>query len=266
MPGVRLRTTVEHATMAYHKKNLLEAFQASAAAERARAQESASKDASRAGGPSARTAPQPQASQGARAAGSAQAASPRSSGRAGEDSPAAPRVGWRPDGIQRLILLQVVITVAAFFLGRASVSTVGAGESTADKPVSEPPSEARAQPRTSPPASPGVAQEESRPGTPAESALIDPRNRYTVKLVEYRKGRDDKVALDTLAWLESQGLPAVAKFEGSRLYILLGAAQTQRELDDLLKTAQTMQGPPPVSKPAEFHDAYIVGIDRLGIR
>jgi hypothetical protein len=104
------------------------------------------------------------------------------------------------------------------------------------------------------------------PGTPHERALLDPVNRYTVKLVEYRKGRDDDAALTTLAYLLEQGLPAVAQVQGGRLFILLGAAPTQADLDDLLETAKTISGPPPLSKPAEFADAYVVGIDRLGIR
>src|SRR5436190_16894494 len=95
--------------MTYQKKNLLEAFQASAAASKARASEGASKDVPRAAGPFAKPSP---------AARSEESELPLL------DAP--PRARFQLDGTHRLIVLQVVIATAAFFLGRASVSTVDA--------------------------------------------------------------------------------------------------------------------------------------------
>jgi len=258
--------------MTYQKKNLLEAFQASAAASKARASEGASKDVPRGAGPFARSSP---------AARSEEPELPLL------DAPARPR--WQLDGTQRLIVLQVVIATAAFFLGRASVSTVDAKSSggtgkpdqvagvSAPKPQSETnksqtstpqkdTSAKKASESAKAPAPASSSQVSSAPGTAAERALLDPANLYTVKLAEYVKDRDDKVALDTLAWLQGQGLPAVAKFKGTRLFLVLGAAAKQKELDQLLQTAKTMTGPPPRSKAGEFHDAYVVNIESLGIR
>lgn len=238
--------------MAIPKKNLLEAFQASAQAEKAKVQQSAEAGGAKAGGPFApspvteppppvvRSAPKPE--------------------------PAL----RRPDALQRLIALQVVITIAAFFLGRASVGTVAAGaprEDTAgETQAALAPREASAAPAAKAPAVPAAepaAVTSNDPGTAAERALLDPNNRYTVKLAEYRKDRDESVALDTLRWLLSQGLPAAARYEGTRLFLLVGAAPSQVELDGLRDRLKTMNGPPPLNKPAEFHDAYISSIDRL---
>lgn len=233
--------------MAIPKKNLLEAFQASAAAEKAKVQAPAEAAGAKAGGP---FAPQP-----------ASALPPpvvRSTPK--PDSPLS-----RPDALQRLIALQVVVTIAAFFLGRLSVGDVQAGSapatvSDAQQSVPEQPARPAAQPQGKPTA---AAVTSADAGTAAERALLDPDNRYTVKLAEYQKGRDDEIAAGTLQWLISQGLPAAAKYQGSRLFLLVGAAPSQAELDGLRDRLKTMNGPPPLHKPAEFHDAYISSIDRL---
>lgn len=228
--------------MAIPKKNLLEAFQASAAAEKAKVPAPDELTGSKAGGP---FAPQP-------------ASTPPPPVRA---APSVERAAWRPDVLQRLIALQVVITIAAFFLGRASTGGVSAAEEQGPALANESVLPAASQPQPVQPKP--VAQTSSAAGTDAERALLDPRNRYTVKLVEYTKGRDDTLALATLQYLQSQGLPAAAKYQGSQLFILLGAAESVSALDGLLARAKTLNGPPPLNKPAEFHDAYVANIDRL---
>ena len=50
---------------------------------------------------------------------------------------------------------------------------------------------------------------------------------------------------------------------GKRLFIVLGAAPRQVDLDDLLMRAKTMNGPPPRSVKAEFSDAYVDKIDKF---
>lgn len=230
--------------MAIPKKNLLEAFQASAAAEKAKVQAPAEATGAKAGGP---FAPQP-------------ASAPPPPVVRSAPKPESPL--RRPDALQRLIALQVVITIAAFFLGRSSKS---GGEAQAAPPIApaasqvaqEAPARAAAQPQAS-----GVVTSADA-GNAAEHALLDPNNRYTVKLAEYQKGRDDAIAASTLAWLQSQGFPAAAKFQGTRLFLLVGAAPSQAELDGLRDRLKTMNGPPPIHKAAEFHDAYISLIDRL---
>jgi hypothetical protein len=235
--------------MAIPKKNLLEAFQASAAAEKAKVQAPAEAAGAKAGGP---FAPQP-----------ASAVPPpvvRSAPK--PDSPLS-----RPDALQRLIALQVVVTIAAFFLGRLSVGDVSAAApasvSDTPLPVPEQPARPAAQPQAQQSKPTAAAVTSADAGTAAERALLDPNNRYTVKLAEYQKGRDDEIAAGTLQWLISQGLPAAAKYQGSRLFLLVGAAPGQAELDGLRDRLKTMNGPPPLHKPAEFHDAYISSIDRL---
>jgi hypothetical protein len=233
--------------MAIPKKNLLEAFQASAAAEKAKVQAPAEATGAKAGGP---FAPQPAS------------ALPPPVVRSAPKSESPLR---RPDALQRLIALQVVVTIAAFFLGRLSVGDVQAAAAPAvATDASKPAPEEAARPASRPENQPTAAAVTSADaGTAAERALLDPNNRYTVKLAEYQKGRDDEIAAGTLQWLISQGLPAAAKYQGSRLFLLVGAAANQAELDGLRDRLKTMNGPPPLHKPAEFHDAYISSIDRL---
>ncbi len=225
------------------KKNLLEAFQASARVERLAATQ-ASSPASKSGGP---FAPAP-ADSGARPA-------------------MALSIGstWHLDPRVRVAALLVGVALAAFFVGRATVSAAGARAPAASSGTSAASLAAPSTARGSMSAAPAevAAQTGSLPATAAERALFDPRNLYTVKLVEYTKGRDDKLAAQTLVWLQQQSMPAVAQFQGKRLYILLGAGAEQKDLDGLLAQAKTMTGPPPLSKPKEFHDAYVVAIDRL---
>lgn len=231
--------------MAIQKKNLLEAFQASAAAEKELERASGTPTTSKAAGPfaAAESAPPPEA--------------PRLAPAAGEQRGTA----WVQESTTRLVVLVTVLIVAAFFVGRASVGRVEAGASSSSAPTTG----RVVEPRPSRPSSTSQAEPASsvQAQTPAERALLDPRNRYTVKLVEYKKGRDDEIAMQTLAWLQGQKLPAVAQFQGARLYILLGAAEKQSGLDDLLAQAKSMNGPPPQNRQAEFHDAYVVSIDRL---
>ena len=47
------------------------------------------------------------------------------------------------------------------------------------------------------------------------------------------------------------------------MFIVIGAASKQADLDELLKSAKTMNGPPPRNREAEFSDAYVEKIDNL---
>lgn len=192
----------------------------------------------------------------------------------------------RASQVQWLVLAQVVLIVLAFLLGRASVANVAeaaaepsdAAPSAQQKPVGElirpaqTPEQPAARPQVQPapppvnsPAQPANAQVDNTPRTAAEQALLDPRNVYTLKVADYVYNDSSlKLARDALKYLsETCALPACLTRHGSRLYLLVGAAPRQVDLDGLGRTVRELKGPPPISKPKEFHDAYVEKIDKV---
>jgi hypothetical protein len=232
------------------QKNLLEAFTASANAEKAASEDPAPTGAggSPSGGPFAEPA----------------------SRRERVDAPRGSLTDTllHPENRGGLLALAGVLLTLAFLAGRISrggdaappVAAAGpapAGAKLAGEPGAPPPlAPAAQQPR-------GEPQEAQVPLSAAEKALADTRNRYTIKLVEYTKDQDEDLAWNTLNYLEGQGLPAAALYRGERMFIVLGAAAKQAELDELLERAKTMNGPPPRNRAAEFSDAYVEKIDNL---
>jgi hypothetical protein len=162
-----------------------------------------------------------------------------------------------------LVVVAVLALVCAFVLGRASVSGVAAAPGGVE-PESAQPQDA---PRSEVPASiaPAVVPPDAQPHSPAEQALLDQRNVYTIKVVEYyRSELNIERARETLRYLtEVQGLPACSTTTSTRIYVLIGAAPAKTELDQLLLKVRTMAGPPPLSRPAEFFDAYPEKIDKV---
>jgi len=176
--------------------------------------------------------------------------------------------GWRPTPTQRLIAFQSVLAIGAFLLGRFSVGEVSASEEHANASqtreaslapaVQAPPQGALAAGSTA-----GAVRVEKDARTSAERALRDPANEYTIKLCEYAADTDENLVQNTQRYLDGLGLPACAMRQGSRLYVLVGAAARKADLDRLLAQVKSMNGPPPRSKKAEFFDAYVVTIDRV---
>jgi hypothetical protein len=175
----------------------------------------------------------------------------------------------RPENRHGLVALQVVLLALVFLAGRASVGRVDAGATTAAE--AGPPSDVTTAGTGSTGAgAPGSVRaavpiptaasgedhaERLEPRTPAELALMDPANLYTIKLVEYQKDHGESLAWKTMDYLEDLRLPAVMLYRGERLFIVLGAAARQADLDQLLRLAKTMNGPG--GKKAEFADAYV---------
>jgi hypothetical protein len=221
------------------QKNLLEAFTASANAEKA-----ASED------------PAPTGSGGSPSGG------PFAEPSARRERPGAPRGSLadtllHPENRGGLLALLGVLLTLAFLGGRMSA---GRGERSV---VAAPePEAAPVEPAAREPLAPAAAEAQT-PVSEAEKALADTRNKYTIKLVEYASGRDEDLAWNTLNYLEGLGLPAASLYKGKRMFIVLGAASKQADLDELLKRAKTMNGPPPRNREAEFSDAYVEKIDNL---
>jgi hypothetical protein len=187
--------------------------------------------------------------------------------------------------LQMIVLAQLILLVVAFLLGRASVDRVSAAEGAGDPDEtlqaglgSELPNDGEGAQGLGQPSAPQppaandsgsgastAAQVDPRPQTDAERALLDPANQLTIKLVEYANTSNNlPLAQETLRYVTGvQQMPACLAGNGSRLYVLIGAASTNAGLASLLERARKMNGPPPLSKPGEFHDAYVEKIDKV---
>ena len=165
--------------------------------------------------------------------------------------------------VKLLAAVFVLALVCAFMLGRASVGAVAASESDATSAPETPAGAPQQAAVPVAPAAPSNASFGRDAQTPAEAALLDPRNLYTIKLLEYSPSDANKArALETLRYLTDQaGLPAALSSSPKRIVVLVGAAPDKRGLAELLRRAKTIAGPPPLSRSAEFSDAYTVEID-----
>ena len=168
--------------------------------------------------------------------------------------------------MQLLALVQVLVIVVAFLLGRASVSSVEASPASEElqAPAAVVPNEAP-PPNAVPSAAATNAQIDTLARTASEQALLDTRNVYTIKVVEYFDSESNRrLAQATWKYLtETQRLPAVIATKGTRVFILVGAAPAQVDFDALLARVKSMSGPPPMSKAGEFYDAYLEKIDKV---
>jgi hypothetical protein len=174
-------------------------------------------------------------------------------------------------GLVPLVATAIAAIAAGVWIGRWTSSRRDGVRAESPDPASTAPVEAQAsltgsgaQPQAPLAAAPGV-EIDATPRSEVERQLADPANVYTIKLVEYVNNEaQQRLALDALEHLtKTQGLPACVAAKGSRLFILVGAGKSQSELDPLLALCKQMAGPPPISKSAEFHDAYLVKIDSV---
>jgi hypothetical protein len=191
----------------------------------------------------------------------------------------------RPSQWQWLLLAQVVLLLCAFLVGRASVQETSASEARTDA-SRVPPSAPAVTPNMPSPDTSGPSAPVSNSNTPAvaastpsttlpmraeptpvsaeEQALRDPRNVYTLKVADYVFNESSvRLAQDAARYLKNSGLPACLVQKGTRVYLLVGAAPKQVDLDELGRTVRVLNGPPPINRPREFHDAYVEKIDKV---
>jgi len=175
-------------------------------------------------------------------------------------------------------LVVLLLCVVTFLLGRMSVSrgAQAAESGAADKaapneaaaqvaPNVPPPSQAApaAQPPVAAPAG-GQPVVDSQAREPAEQALLDRKNVYTIKLVHYSNTQaNQRLAAQTAQYIRAQNLPAVVATDGAGLFILVGAAPRQVDLDAYLAQVKRLAGPPPLNRAGEFASAYLEKIDRV---
>jgi hypothetical protein len=165
-------------------------------------------------------------------------------------------VTLRPAHLQLLALVQVILLVLAFLTGRMSAHSSQAAQGGIDPGARDPGAVSDAQD------SGAAVDRQAR--TPAEAAIQNPVNRYTIQLADYANSEKNKqIASAALNYLVgTHELPAVIVGTDTRLYLLVGAAESQADLTALLERVHAIDGPPPGSKRREFHDALITDISR----
>ncbi len=178
--------------------------------------------------------------------------------------------------IVRLAVLQVALLALAFFIGRWTASASGPKSEvhaeTNDPTVAKSPEIA-----TPPaPATKGNATQTSVPDvnasslrarpanpTPADTALFDPKNKYTVKMIEYQSTEGfAALATGVYEYLRGKGFPVCQPYvSGKSISVMVGAAPGTGDLEKLLDQLKALPGPN--GKTGEFKTAYISPIDRI---
>ena len=171
-----------------------------------------------------------------------------------------------PVGNVSFLAMQVVLLLAAFFLGRFSMGTVGAADtedtSSASKSGFEvPPIEGGTSRNLTLP----IAHQPSSGGaqnlTAMDKAFLDTTNRFTIRTISYgRSSMEQDLAFKAYDHMRAEGLPVVTPLGiGDSLMIFVGAAASRAEIEPLLKSVRSTPGPG--NDRTAFRSAYIVNIE-----
>lgn len=94
--------------------------------------------------------------------------------------------------------------------------------------------------------------------------LLDPANKYTVRLIQYEGGEANLARARATAehLRESCDVPVHGPFSiGKALILCAGHAPRVADLEPLLKRVRPLPGPPPQERSRPFASAYVVNID-----
>lgn len=248
--------------MVIRKKNLLEAFQASAPEGRgAAARQGGEKVA--AGGPFA-----PPARTGDRAQPNFASARRRSTlARALSDRT-----------IQLALVVFIVAIGGAYWLGSRNSRSVEARTPSAADEGTNPGALLRSSaPAAAPIPPPDVASasvasanlQTAQAGNADDQAFMDPKNKYTVRLAQY--ANDDAGQKQARALCEylrkKEGAPVIRPVsKGKVVIVVAGFAPKIKDLDPLLTFIRGLRGPNSKDEALPFRDAYVVNIDDLVAR
>ncbi|MCC6406041.1 MAG: hypothetical protein IT453_02665 [Planctomycetes bacterium] len=172
-----------------------------------------------------------------------------------------------------IALVVLLCMVGVFFLGRWSKSAfpgVSAGERSdrpslesaleqeSAKPVVETPSGDEANAAVKPTL---LARPQSL--STADAALLDARNRYTIKAIQYDANeRNLALAKEVAAHFAKRSLPVCTPYQrGNSLVVLVGAAANTAELEALQRAVKSMDSPN--GGKGDFASAYIAPIDSI---
>jgi hypothetical protein len=256
--------------MVSRKKNLLDAFKASAPEGRAMTERKKNPQTS-AGGPFAPGKPSTQAAWGG----------------ASEPAPGTPKPSFAPkpkperegpstlqralgDRTVRFALVAFAVIVAgAYWLGRHSSTddlTPAPGEALAAAPLAP---GAMLRPGSDKvPAATGAElakrnESAAKVGTSDDQQFLDKRNQCTVRVAQYDHNDAGKnLANKAYDYLRREGIPAIRPIvSGGAIVICAGYAKSTSELEQLVRRIQDLSGPDAKAGKKPFHDAYLVNID-----
>jgi hypothetical protein len=245
--------------MVVRKKNLLDAFR-QAAPEGRKSAVPSDKPASGAGGP---FAPTP---------GPSQASSARST----EKSPSLRFESGAPTLLARIlsdrrvravVLVLALIGIGAYFSGRFSAKPAQAADAAVAGDAAAADASRGALAKGTAAGSDLVEKNQAaaRMGTAADKALMDPVNKFTIQLIQYKN--DDagkKLAQETAEYLRKQAIPVVSPISLGKNVILVADAKPRTEdLTGLLKHLKLLPGPNPQDKQTPFSSALVVNIDKI---
>lgn len=171
--------------------------------------------------------------------------------------------------IALIVAAQVVLLVGAFFLGRWSKSFGDGVE--AKGPADRVSLESALGDTSTSVVQPNVAPNNDTAGllarpqnmTAADAALLDTRNRYTVKAIQYDANeRSFALAKEVCAHFARRSLPVCTPYQrGGSLSILVGAAANTADLEELQRAVKSIDSPNGTK--GEFASAYIAPIDSV---
>jgi hypothetical protein len=251
--------------MVSRKKNLLDAFKASAPEGRAMAERKKNTQTSP-GGPFAPGKPSTQASWGGASEPSEEPEEPAFV-RKPSPLPATVRRALADRTVRIALGALVLVVLGAFWLGRRSGSALagdGAEAAAASPGALLRPGAARPAPRA---AGADLAKKNEtsvKLDTADDQAFRDKRNQFTTRIVQYNSDESGKTAArKTYDYLRGQGVPAIQPIlSGTSIVICAGSAAKQSELTQLTAHIRGLPGPEPKpKKPLPFADAYVVNID-----
>jgi len=164
-----------------------------------------------------------------------------------------------------IVLAAVLVGVGAYFAGRFTAKPARAADPRAGD-VSSAADASRGA------LSDGIAagaslvernQAAARMGSPVDKAFMDPANKFTIQLIQYKD--DDagqKLARDTAEFLRKQAIPVVSPVRLGKSVVLFADAKPKTsDLAGLLQHVKSLSGPPPQEKRTPFSSALVVNID-----
>lgn len=164
-----------------------------------------------------------------------------------------------PAGIAMMVGL-VLLLAMAFLLGRLSAPSVQASAPVAEDEGFRFPALPEGRETARGASSPETTLEVSEGQTEADRAFLDPANKFSIRVLEYRRTeRDEVLAFAAYDHLRAKGFPVVwPRHKGNSLFVFVGAAPRQSDLDGLLRELWKTPGPGRDAKP--FDDAFVVNI------
>jgi hypothetical protein len=169
--------------------------------------------------------------------------------------------------VRAAVLVVALIGVGAYFSGRFSAKPAQAAAAAAAGDAGAGDGSRGALATGSPAGADLVEKNQAaaRMGTAADKALMDPVNKFTIQLIQYRN--DDagkKLAQETAEYLRKQAIPVVSPISSGKNVILVEDAKPRTEdLAGLLKHVKLLPGPNPQDKQTPFSSALVVNIDKI---